>query len=373
MAPMRPHLAIVGLIGLCAAAAACGSSTRRAPVTARPSATRSAPVLTCGAPPDSRPRLSRVASRTLALPGSPDGIATARGGQTSFVALQSGPARVAVVARQRVGTVALPGYPSGMRVAPDGRTALAAVGDGAVVLDAHRVLGMLSTPSRVAGSGPGAAEIAVSPDSRYAFITLEGAGRVAVFALRADRFVGSVPVGAGALGITTSPDGRWLYEVSEAGGPHGAGRLNVIDLIRAEQHPSTARVSQATVACAPVRVAVSPDGRTVWVTARDANSLLGFSAAGLRRDPGRALTSVTRVGARPLGLAVVAGQRVLVADSGDRCVSVVDAAISPPSDRGCIASGALPDAISAPPGAARALVTVSDSRELQVIALGGLP
>jgi len=49
--------------------------------------------------------------------------------------------------------------------------------------------------------------------------------------------------------------------------------------------------------CQPVRVAVSPDGRTVWVTALQSDALLGFSAAGLLGDPSRALQAVVRVGA----------------------------------------------------------------------------
>src|SRR5665811_1306257 len=76
---------------------------------------------------------------------------------------------------------------------------------------------------RVAGHGPGAAEVAVSPDSHHVFVTLEGAGVVAVFDLRAalaggsqSGYLGAVPVGPGALGISLSADGRRLYEVSES-------------------------------------------------------------------------------------------------------------------------------------------------------------
>jgi DNA-binding beta-propeller fold protein YncE len=255
------------------------------------------------------------------------------------------------------------------------------------------VLGSLAAPASVAGTGPGAAEIAVSPDSRYAFVTLEGAGAVAVFDLAAaargrfgsTAFIGAVPVGAGALGIATSADGRWLYEVSESGrvgtGP-GNGVINVIDLRRAVDHPPSAVVSTAAAPCAPVRVAVSPDGAIAWVTARDGNSLLGYSTSALRTDSRRALVSVSRVGEQPLGLAVVdGGAMVLVADSnlsGSRShstgVSVVD--IRSPSNPKLVGStpaGKLTDAISAPPSATTALVTDSASRQVDVISTTHTP
>jgi hypothetical protein len=85
--------------------------------------------------------------------------------------------------------------------------------------------------------------------------------------------------------------------------------LTVIDLQRAVRDPKGAVVAAVVAGCAPVRVAVSLAGATVWVTARDANALLGFSAPAVRTDPARALVSVTRVGQQPLGLAV----------GGERC------------------------------------------------------
>ena len=188
-------------------------------------------------------------------------------------------------------------------------------------------------------------------------------------------------MGAGALGMSVSPDGHRLYEVSESGvvAGHRSGALNVIDLARAVRTPRRAVVASAPAPCAPVRVAASPNGETVWVTARDANALLGYSAGALARDPSRALASVTRVGPTPLGLAVVdSGRRVLVADAdlADRrraasAVSVV-ASGSTPRLVATIASGRLADAI-APAAGHRALVTDSDSRTLQILTLAQLP
>jgi DNA-binding beta-propeller fold protein YncE len=288
-----------------------------------------------------------------------------------------------------------------MRVTPNGRYALGAMGRGAVVVDVARaasrtadpVLGALTGPHISGLAAPRAAEIAVSADSRYVFVTLEGAGAVAVFDLRAAAsggfgsagFLGSIPVGAGALGIATSPDGKWLYEVSESGGGgsrKGLGTLNVIDLSRAVKDPAHSVVATAAVPCAPVRVAVSRTGDTVWVTARDADALLGFSAAALRRRGADALISIIRVGSQPLGVALVAdGRRALVCDSdlsdsrhSRSAVSVID--ISSPTRPvllGSIPAGNLADAISTPATAGIAQVTASAIKQLDVLDLQRLP
>jgi DNA-binding beta-propeller fold protein YncE len=277
---------------------------------------------------------------TLRLPGAPDGIATTPDGRVSFVALQSGAPRIAVVANGQswlrlLRTVRVPAYASGLKVTPDGRYVLGASGGGLVVLDAagagagtpHALLGSLAAPPSVLGTGPGAAEIAVSRDSRYAFVTLEAAGEVAVFDLDVamktgfgpHAFLGAIPVGSGALGIAVSPDDRWLYEISESAqrtsGP-SRGALDVINLKTAVTDPARSVIATTAVPCAPTRLALSPAGTTVWVTAKNANALLGFSAPALRTHPALALVSVTRVGAQPLGVAVTdAGRKVLVADS----------------------------------------------------------
>lgn len=328
----------------------------------------------------------------VALPGSPDGVTTTPDGHAAFVAIQSGSPRIAVLAesatgQRLLGSILIPAYASGMRATLDGRWVLGAMGRGVVVLPAAGRSGTtapartLSAPASIAGVGPGAAEVAVSADSRYAFVTLEGAGRVAVFRLTAlngaahsaNAYLGAVPVGAGALGIAPSPDGRVLYEVSESA-LGSVGALNVLDVARAVTDPAAAVVASVRVSCAPVRVAVSPDGARVWVTARDGNAVLGYSAPRLLTDPAHALLSVTRVGARPLGIAVTPdGRRLLVADMGQRGdaegVSVIDTAGATPSLIGTVRTGTLADAVAIDSRHRRALVTVPDANRVDLIRL----
>ena len=67
-----------------------------------------------------------------------------------------------------------------------------------------------------------------------------------------------------------------------------------------------------------MRVAVSPDGSTAWVTAAQSNALLAFSAAELRTDPSRALRAVVRVGSEPVGLLLVDNGRVALVGNSNR-------------------------------------------------------
>jgi DNA-binding beta-propeller fold protein YncE len=119
----------------------------------------------------------------------------------------------------------------------------------------------------------------------------------------------------------------------------------------------------------------------VWVTARDGNALLGYSATALRGDPGHALQSVTRVGPSPLGLAVTPdGRHVLVADAdlshahgAHSAISVVGVGSSQPVLQGWLPAGKLADAVSVGAAPGRALVTVSNSRRVVVVRLARLP
>jgi DNA-binding beta-propeller fold protein YncE len=192
----------------------------------------------------------------------------------------------------------------------------------------HAVLGMLAEPGPQ-GHGGGAIEATSSPDGHYAFVSIENGDAVAVYDLQAalaDRFhkssfLGSVPLGRAVVGMAVSPDGRWLYATSElaAPGPRTRGfegTLSVISLAEAERHPARAVLANIPAHCSPVRVAVSTDGSTVWVTARESDELLAFSAKKLLTDPAHALLAAVRVGEAPVGLTLLAdGGEIVVADS----------------------------------------------------------
>jgi DNA-binding beta-propeller fold protein YncE len=251
-------------------------------------------------------------------------ISTASGGAVAVMALgQSSPRLVRLVALPATLEAAF-----GMAMTPNGQLLLVA---------GYTATAVLSVPALEAGSngavvgvltdaGAGQFEVAVSAGGRYAFVTDETSGGLSVFNLAAALrhgfsaegvSIGIVPLAPGAVGIAMSPDGQHVYVTTfGAYGPHG--QLWVIDAARAEISAVGAVLSHAAAGCQPVRVVVSPDGRTVWVTALQSNALLAFSAAGLESDPSNALKAVVRVGSEPVGVVLVDGGRVALVGNSNR-------------------------------------------------------
>ena len=133
-------------------------------------------------------------------------------------------------------------------------------------------------------------------------------------------FAGLIPTGEAPVGLAFSPSGRWLYSTSELAVPAagGQGTLSVISVPRAESDPARSVVTTVHAGCSPVRVITSADGAVVWVTARESDALLAFSAARLLSDPARARLADVQVGEAPVGLTLVDGGRRLVAADSDR-------------------------------------------------------
>lgn len=388
----------VAMVAVGAAVAGCGSGTG----SASPSRVLAAPV--CSTAVAGQPRLNRVRTAFVSVRGNPFGVVSAPDGHWAFLAtLGQGidvlADRGATLAPTVVHQVALPGREAvGETITRNGRLLLAADDGGAVVIDAEAaeqgrsdaVLGRLVAPH----GGAGAIEVATSADGGYAFVTLEGAGAMAVFNLRAavaDHFrasslVGEVPLGIAPVGVALSPDGRWLYATSElgAGAARRYGSLKVISVQTAETHPSRAVVGTAVAGCGAVRVVVSRDGRTVWVTARESDTLLAFSAAALRADPAHALRAKVRVGEAPVGLALVDHDtRVVVADSNRfsrtgahselTVVNAVAALAGRPATIGSLPAGAFPREEALTPDGRTLLVGNFQSGQLEAVDVGQLP
>ncbi len=323
----------------------------------------------------------------------PFAVAVTGNGRWSFVStgvgrsidvLRAGPGLAPVLARR----IMVPAAVHGEALTRDGRYLLAASGNGAVVVRVSRaehgragsVLGMLTSPGEA-----GAVEVALSRDGRFAFVTENGSGTLAVFnlaaalasGLRESGFVGDVRLGVNPIGITLSGNGQWLYVTTQKRDPHAdQGTLSVINVARAESHPARSVQATAPAGCDPGRVITTSGGSTVWVTARASNALLAFSAARLRSDPGRALIAKVRVGQAPIGLtALPGGRRLLVANSGTRqghpaSLAVIDEAAAlagRPALVGVIGAGLLPREFAVVPDGRTALVTNSASHQLEAV------
>ena len=343
--------------------------------------------------------LATAGTSAVALAGKPFGVSVSADGRYSFVSLgnsvamlSNGSGHAPVLMR----TIPVDGAQKGQAVTGNGYL-LATAGSGAAVISiadaeqgiANPVVGTLTSPH-----GKGAVEVAVSPDDRFVFVTLQSSDNMAVFDLRealangfgSSDFVGYVSFKAQPVGIAESPDGRWIYVTGEQPGNSnnpGEGQLSLISMRGAETKPASALFRQVAAGCNPARVIIS--GNDVWVTARQSNSLLCFSAAALAGKSGaRALIARVAVGANPLGLALVkGGTRIVVADSNLSklpgaaadlaVVSVADALAGKPALLGLVSTGQLPRELALERDGRTLLVTDEVGRELQAVTLADLP
>ena len=337
---------------------------------------------------------------TARVPGSPDAVVGTADGRWAFASV-SGElgGEIAVFALghgapRLVRTVPLPSSMTqafGMTLTHDGRLLLVAAYTATAVLNVpaledgrgDAMAGVL------ADAGAGQFEVAVSNDNRYAFVADETTGALSVFdlALALRQGFGArgvavaiVPLAAGAAGLALSPDGTLLYVTTYgAYGPHG--KVWVIDASRAEGGAGLgAVVAQAAAGCQPVRVAVSPDGSTVWVTALQSNALLAFSAAALAQDPSGALRAVVRTGSEPVGLALADNGRIALVGNSNRglvpgtggnvpqTVAVIDTAAAlahRPALLGTVPAGAFPRDLSVDPASGQAFVANFNSGTIE--------
>ena len=283
--------------------------------------------------------LTTVKSTLTTTGGQPFGVVTTANGDFSFATLGNSVAVLSnsgsSLAPKLVHTVPVSGAQRGLALTHDGLLLIAATGSGAAVINVAAAEQGTSNPvvgTLTSDFGNQAVEVAVSRDDRFAFVTLQAGAGMVVFdlhkALATRTFgsadvVGKVPLGQQPVGMAMSPDGRWLYVTSmtrqvfaNLDTAKGAGTLSVVDVGQAETAPAKAVVATAAAGCNPVRVVAAANGRQLWVTSRESNALLGFSAATLRSDPDHALNARVAVGAAPIGLALVkGGSRILVANT----------------------------------------------------------
>jgi DNA-binding beta-propeller fold protein YncE len=148
--------------------------------------------------------------------------------------------------------------------------------------------------------------------------------------------VGTVPVGERSAALSFSPDERYLYTTTEVARAswnwpdvcslegralsrlmpdHAQGAIVVISVAKAIDDPAHSVVATVAAGCNPVRLAVSPAGDRLYVTARSDSTLLTFDTQKLLTDPGRAQIGRVVVGQWPGGVALIdGGTRIAVAN-----------------------------------------------------------
>jgi DNA-binding beta-propeller fold protein YncE len=391
-------LTVAVVVAVVAPAPPAGASAGaiRASVPPPPCSTAAAPA----------PNLTGVTPAFVTTPGSePFGVAISPNSQDAFVGEAGGPLAVyslasiapKLVRADSAGVSSL----LGLALSRDGRYLVAAQGEGdangALVFNAVRLTAGGPAPSAgpvatLTSRGSGSIEAAVSPDGRYAFVSMEDSSDLAVFNLaqalkggfRTSDLVGYVPLGNAPVGIAIAPDGRYLYvtsEVAQGSSPQNEeGTLTTIDLATAERAPAHAVVSTVPAGCNPVRVVATAS--SVFVTARASDAVLEFSARDLVTDPEAALQDDMSVGEAPVGLALVDHNRTLViADSnrfgasGARAdLAVVTVATGGRlALAGYVASGMFPRDMAASPNGRLLLVCNFDSNQLESVDTAQLP
>jgi DNA-binding beta-propeller fold protein YncE len=218
---------------------------------------------------------------------------------------------------------------SGMALSHNGRwLAVTTFDHGTLLISVAMLLAGTANPvlGRLEDGTSGQIEAAFSADDSDLFVADEDSARLSVFNVAlalgsgfdaAHVAVGQALLSPGPVGVALSPDGRSIYVTTE--GPRGGpGYLWMLDEHTASQDPATAVTSHVGAGCNPVRVVISPDGTVAWVTARASDVLIGFSTAALVTRPQDAVKAVVRVGFEPVGLALNDGGRYAVVANSAR-------------------------------------------------------
>lgn len=166
-------------------------------------------------------------------------------------------------------------------------------------------------------------EVAVSPDGRTAFVTLQGLvddpGRhVAVVDVAARTLLDRIEVGSSPTGLALHPSGRHLLVLNRFG-----DRASVVDTRRRRV------VAEPSIDFYAIEAVFTPDGRQVWITNRwrDAVAVWDVEVDGGDFEIVRRWEPGIPVGTNPRDIAVSAdGSRVAVAALTGMTVSLIDTA-----------------------------------------------
>jgi len=292
-------------------------------------------------------------SINVALPSQPFAVTSTKDGCSVFVSFPRGNG-IAVLKRgggrvDLARVLPVQGRPAGIVLTHDEKLLIAAAQESVIFLDAPKMIAGAPNPvlgSFSDGKETGSVYAAVSPDDRLLFVSEEGARAITVIDLdrarkngyKADAILGQIPAAQAPVALAFSPDGKWLYNVSQVGlaewnwektckpeSPRAkAGQMNpqgallVVDVARARTDAAHSVVARAEAGCNPVRIALSPAGDRIYLTARGDDAVLAFDTARLRTGAARALVGKAPTGPAPVPIAVVDGGRRIIAGNSNR-------------------------------------------------------
>lgn len=298
--------------------------------------------------------------------------------------------------------------------------AVGASNNGVVFLSLDEaIVGKAKPTTLPQGERSSSGYLAVTPDGQVLFVANEygDGGNIGLIALHPDadgalhpEAVAQIPARNTTPGVAISQDGSRLYTEGEVVPPDVAARLPghgikelersgcsqahperqmpngvlyAIDVAAARALTKTSSPEQARRSiiglvdsgCSPVREAITPDGKILYVTARGDNQILIFATKALETKPGISfLRAFASGGTAPVGLKLLnGGKALLVANSnrfsgGNGNVAVFDLAEpAAPVLRQTIKTGKFPRNITSSDDGATLYLTIFSGDELMVL------
>ena len=310
------------------------------------------------------------ASFQIDLPGAPFGVVVSRDQRWVFVSLTRGDAEHGRALRccgmimgesSWYRTVPMDHSPTGIVLTHNGDMLIAAATDSVVFFDTQRLeTGSSDAAFQWVSSGENAESIYVNvtADDKTLFISDEAAARITVMDLDRIRslgrigrelkrvnapdvalaaIIGRIPAGLAPIALTFSKDQRWLFTTSQIApaawgwpsvleregirpnrGKVPEGAVIVIDIAKARTNAADSVVARVPAGGSPVRLALSPDGRRLFVSARNSNAALAFDTTELITDPKHAKPAKIPVGSSPVPIVVTADGKFVLVGNSDR-------------------------------------------------------
>ena len=193
--------------------------------------------------------------------------------------------------------------------------------------DAGRVAGAIETGQDVSHM------VAVSADATRAYVANIGSGTTTALDLVAGRKLGDIATGAGSEALAVTPNGRDLWVAARA-----AGEIAIVDTA------TLAILARLPLPGIPIRIAMTPDGATALVTCAGSSELVAYDVAtrtvrarvkvGVPLAPDAAERPFARLApgsALPVGLLVARDGRsaFVAATMGDRVVQYDVSTLAP--------------------------------------------
>jgi YVTN family beta-propeller protein len=159
--------------------------------------------------------------------------------------------------------------------------------------------------------GNGATLAAISPDGKHVYVPNSNDGTVSVIDTATNRVTATFTVGGAPVGAVVTPDNAHVYI---------ANFNNAVNVVATATNTVTATITHSSMS-GPLEAAITPDGKTVYVTNEISNKVTVISTAT------NTATTAIPVGQIPNGLVVTPdGTRLYVSNGADNTVSVISTA-----------------------------------------------